>query len=170
MERLRHQVRYDAAYVVIPYPNGDVRPDRGVCSDEVVRILRAVGLDLQQLVHEDMGRAFLAYPQKWGKLRPDANIDHRRVPNLMKFFERRGASLPITENAKDYAPGDIVAWNLGFGRTHIGVLVDVCTGSDDRPLVVHNIGAGPRLDDALFAWEIIGYYRFPPRPSPGAGG
>ncbi|MCC6158869.1 MAG: DUF1287 domain-containing protein [Deltaproteobacteria bacterium] len=161
-ERLRHEVVYDGAYVKIPFPGGDVAPDRGVCTDEVVRIFRALGHDLQKLVHDDLRAAPGAYPNSWPGPRPDPHIDHRRVPNLMAFFARRGFSLPITDKPTDYAPGDVVAWRLDNGLTHIGVLTDD-TSDGVTPAVVHNIGAGPRLENVLFAWIIIGHYRFPKR-------
>ncbi len=86
---------YDPAYVRIPFPNGDVPRATGVCADVVVRALRAVGQDLQALVNADMKANFAKYPQKWGLRKPDPNIDHRRVANLMKWFERQGKSVPL---------------------------------------------------------------------------
>ncbi len=159
IERTHHKVRYDPKYVKIPYPGGDVPADTGVCTDVVVRSYRAVGIDLQQLVHEDMKADFNSYPQLWGLTGPDSNIDHRRVPNLMTFFDRHGASLAVTRNGRDYLPGDVVAWNLSSRVRHIGIVVKLA--DDDRALVVHNIGAGPKLEDCLFNWEIIGHYRYP---------
>lgn len=168
IERTRVAVVYDPAYVRLAYPGGDVAPDRGVCADVIVRALRTLGIDLQQLVHEDMRAAFAAYPRHWGLTRPDPNIDHRRVPNLETFFDRRGAQLPPSSNPDDFAPGDIVAWNLkgekGGWLPHIGVVTDRI-GASGRPLVVHNIGAGPQLEDVLFDWPITGRYRY--RPAPG---
>src|SRR5499425_132966 len=125
IERAQHIVRYDSAYVRIPYPNGDVPADTGVCTDEIIRSYRAVGVDLQKEVHEDMKRNFSAYPRKWTWLlsRTDTNIDHRRVPNLMVFFSRKGESLRITQNSADYLPGDLVTWDLGGNVPHIGILV-----------------------------------------------
>ncbi|HWS88401.1 MAG TPA: DUF1287 domain-containing protein [Pyrinomonadaceae bacterium] len=161
VERTNHAVRYDPTYFVIPYPNGDVPPDVGVCTDEVIRSYRAVGVDLQRLVHEDMQSNFALYPRKWGLKRPDTNIDHRRVPNLMVFFERQGAAQPVTDDARDYKPGDVVTWDLGNGLTHIGGVVAVPSQSDESRLqIVHNIGAGPKMEDVLFAWKITGHYRF----------
>ena len=157
----RPYVTYDASYQSIAYPMGDVAPDRGVCADVVIRAFRMAGIDLQQLVHEDMRHNFAEYPKKWGLPRPDANIDHRRVPNLMRYFERSGWNQPVSTNPADYQPGDIVAWHLQNGSlTHIGVVV--CTAeARDKPQIVHNIGNGQRIDDVLFAWEIIGHYRLP---------
>jgi uncharacterized protein len=170
IERTSHQVRYDASYFRIDYPGGDVPAEVGVCTDEVIRAYRAVGVDLQKEVHEDMGRDFSAYPHKWGLKQPDANIDHRRVPNLMTFFERQGASLPVTEDARDYKPGDLVTWDLNSQMTHIGVVVNVPSNADpNRMLIVHNIGAGPQMEDVLFNWKITGHYRYfgPPKTEEG---
>jgi uncharacterized protein YijF (DUF1287 family) len=153
-------VRYDPAYVSLKYPGGDVPIDRGVCTDVVVRALRHAGVDLQKEVHEDMKRAFKSYPQNWRLKRPDKNIDHRRVPNLMKYFERKKKSAPITRNGKDYRAGDIVAWRLGGGRLHIGIVSDRKSRDGKHPLVVHNIGGGARREDMLFQLSIIGHYRY----------
>jgi hypothetical protein len=158
VERTHHQVRYISDYVRIPYPGGDVPADTGVCTDEIIRIYRAVGIDLQKEVHEDMVRNFVAYPHKWQQ-HADSNIDHRRVPNLMTFFSREGTSLPITRYTTKYLPGDIVAWDLGSGITHIGILVDR-KGLSGVYMVVHNIGRGPQMEDVLFDWKIIGHYRY----------
>ena len=152
-------VAYDPGYTKIPYPNGDVPRSRGVCTDVVVRAFRAVGVDLQQKVHEDMGAHFKAYPQKWGLAQPDANIDHRRVPNLQRWFERQRRSLPVSHNAADYRAGDVVSWKLDNGLDHIGV-VSSNRNAEHRPLVVHNIGAGAREEDVLFAWTQTGHYRW----------
>src|SRR6201984_498599 len=115
MERPHHIVRYDPAYVRIPYPGGDVSPSTGVCSDEVIRAYRAVGIDLQKEVHEDMVSRPSAYPQNrtsgpHRSIGPATatNIDHRRVPNLMVFFSRHGDALPLSSDPRDYHPGDLV--------------------------------------------------------------
>ena len=158
IERTRHQVRYVSDYVRIAYPGGDVPADTGVCTDEIIRIYRSLGIDLQKEVHEDMVRNFELYPHKWQR-RPDPNIDHRRVPNLMVFFTRKGASLPATFRPADYEPGDLVTWDLGGGITHIGMVVDRKV-RDGRYLIVHNIGRGPQMEDVLFNWQIIGHYRY----------
>ena len=162
VERTHHSVRYVSDYVRIPYPNGDVQPDTGVCTDEIIRIYRTVGVDLQKEVHEDMVRNFSAYPnqRRWGLDHPDSNIDHRRVSNLMVFFQRKGESLAITSRAADYAPGDLVTWDLGGGVPHIGIVVDQKASLMDRYLAVHNIGAGPKMEDVLFNWKITGHYRY----------
>ncbi len=152
---------YDPAYRQIPYPNGDVPADRGVCTDVLVRAYRVASIDLQQLVHEDMRKAWAQYPKLWGLTRPDANIDHRRVPNLAKFFSRHGESLPITRDPADYAAGDIVTWRLTSGVPHIGVVSERRTPAG-VPLIIHNIGAGTLEEDVLFRFELTGRYRYVP--------
>lgn len=155
-------VGYDPAYRKLAYPNGDVPVSTGVCADVVVRAFRAGGVDLQQRVHEDMAANFAAYPRKWGLQKPDTNIDHRRVLNLMKFFERKGAALNTSAQPSDYQAGDVVAWRLSNGLYHIGVVSTTRAGNVPRPFVVHNIGRGARDEDVLFAWQIIGHYRYTP--------
>lgn len=161
-ERTNHTVRYDPAYVRIPYPGGDVPADTGVCTDEVIRSYRAVGVDLQKEVHEDMAKNRSAYPQKWRTpaSRTDTNIDHRRVPNLMVFFRRKGETLEITDRAADYLPGDLVSWDLGREVPHIAIVVDEKSAEGGRHLIVHNIGQGPKREDVLFEWKITGHYRY----------
>jgi len=154
-------VRYDGSYVSIPYPNGDVPAHTGVCTDVIIRAYRKIGIDLQKEVHLDMKKNFKLYPQKWGHRGPDTNIDHRRVPNLMTFFERFGTSLPITQQASDYLPGHIVCWDLGSDLTHIGIVIDLQSKDGARPLIVHNIGAGQVMEDCLFQYKIIGHYAYP---------
>jgi uncharacterized protein YijF (DUF1287 family) len=143
-------IRYDPAYVAIRFPGGDVPSQTGVCADVVVRSFRAAGLDLQALVHDDMSRSFGAYPALWRLRAPDANIDHRRVPNLMTWFARNGAVLPLD---RDFRPCDVVAWDLGGGVTHVGVV-------SDRGTIVHHIGGRPAEEDVLRAWRIIGHFAF----------
>ena len=161
IERTHHHVRYDPAYVRISYPGGDVSPDTGVCTDEVIRSYRVLGIDLQKEVHEDMVANYSVYQRtwRWPVGHPDPNIDHRRVPNLMTFFQRHGESLPTTRQADDYQPGDLVTWDLGGGVPHIGVVVDQ-KGDSGRYMVVHNIGWGPRMEDILFSWKVTGHYRY----------
>jgi hypothetical protein len=161
LARTKEKIAYDPAYFEIAYPDGDIPPDKGVCTDVIIRSYRALGIDLQKEVHTDMAADFSAYPNRWGLDRPDTNIDHRRVPNLMAFFERKNASLPVSESAEDYLPGDIVIWDLGRGKTHIGIVSNFV--KNGRPLIVHNIGAGPKLEDVLFGYEIIGHYQYPTR-------
>jgi uncharacterized protein YijF (DUF1287 family) len=154
---------YAPAYARIRYPMGDLPIDRGVCTDVVVRAFRAAGVDLQARVHEDMRRNFRAYPQKWGLKQPDSNIDHRRVPNLQRWFQRQGKALPVSANAADYRAGDVVSWKLPNGLDHIGVVSAQRSRDGARPMVVHNIGAGAQEEDVLFAWRQTGHYRaFPP--------
>jgi uncharacterized protein YijF (DUF1287 family) len=162
IERTHHTVRYDPAYVRIPYPGGDVPSDTGVCTDEIIRSYRAVGIDLQKEVHEDMVQNFSAYPRSWHWLlaRPDSNIDHRRVPNLMVFFQRKGQALPTSSRVEDYSPGDIVSWDLGGGVPHIGIVVDQKSQQTGRFMIVHNIGQGPKMEDVIFNWKITGHYRY----------
>lgn len=153
-------VSYDPAYVKLAYPGGDVPEDTGVCSDVVVRAFRKAGIDLQKEIHDDMKAARSDYPTKWGATGPDPNIDHRRVLNLMAYFRRQGKSLPISYEATDYRPGDVVAWELSGGYDHIGIVTNMRSDSKERYLIVHNIGAGTRVEDVLFDWTIKGHYRF----------
>jgi uncharacterized protein YijF (DUF1287 family) len=162
IEQTKVTTGYDPAYVGIDYPGGDVPLETGVCSDVLVRAFRKTGLDLQKEIHDDMGRARSAYPTKWGANSPDSNIDHRRVLNLMTYFERQGKTLPISINRDDYRPGDIVAWDLGNDVDHIGVVVNIWSDQTKGYLIVHNIGAGARAEDVLLNWEIIGHYRYFP--------
>jgi uncharacterized protein YijF (DUF1287 family) len=167
VELTNDDVIYDASYFKIPYPNGDVPADKGVCADVVIRAYRKLGVDLQKLVHEDMMYAFDEYPDFWGLTKPDPNIDHRRVRNLMKFFDRYGtvqSDLTKDLNPKDYHPGDIVCWSLGGGTTHIGIVSNVKTNniSGAEWMMVHNIGSGQILDDCLLDYEIIGHYQYVP--------
>ena len=151
---------YDPSYVALAYPGGDVPEETGVCSDVVVRAFRKAGIDLQKEIHEDMKAARSDYPKKWGATSTDANIDHRRVLNLMAYFRRQGKSLTINYDPADYQPGDIVAWDLSGGIDHIGIVTNMLSDSGDHYLIVHNIGAGTRVEDVLFEWTIKGHYRF----------
>lgn len=157
----KDKVIYDPAYVVLKYPMGDVPANKGVCTDVVIRAYRKLGVDLQKLVHEDMSRNFSIYPKKWGRKKADKNIDHRRVYNLMKFFERFGTVKKISTQAKDYQPGDIVCWLLGGKLSHIGIVSSIKSDDGLRYQIVHNIGAGQVLEDVLFDYEIIGHYSYP---------
>lgn len=159
LEQTRHTFEYDPSYAKLEYPNGDVPLERGVCADVIVRAFRSAGIDLQKEVHEDMVRHFSAYPARWGARKPDSNIDHRRVPNLMTLFERRSKAVPITRKPSDYMPGDVVAWELDNRLLHIGLVTDAVNGETPGYLVVHNIGAGAKLEDVLMSWKIIGHYR-----------
>lgn len=164
VERTRHLVVYDGSYRQITYPGGDVPNNVGVCTDLVVRAYRrGLKVDLQKRVHEDMRAHFAAYPKSWGLKRPDTNIDHRRVPNLETFFKRAGAALPVSRQAAAYRPGDLVTWRLtGNGLPHIGVVTDRRTRDGKRPLIAHNIGYGPQIEDILFDHPISGHYRYLP--------
>ena len=164
IERTGNVVRYDGRYVTIPYPGGDVPGDTGVCTDVIIRSYRKVGIDLQRLVHEDMSAHFVLYPSKklWGLKQPDANIDHRRVPNLRVFFARHGQTLPLSADPHDYLPGDLVTWMLPGELPHIGIVTDRLDSDSGNPLIVHNVGLGPRMEDRLFAYRITGHYRYLP--------
>jgi hypothetical protein len=162
MERLTHRVVYDPVYLKIPYPMGDVPSGIGVCTDEVIRAYRTLGIDLQRLVHEDMKAHFSLYPKAWGLTRPDTNIDHRRVLNLRVFFARRGKALPVTGNGEDYRAGELVTWMLPGNLPHIGIATHLRSADGKRPLFVHNIGRGPQLEDILFSYKITGRYIFDP--------
>jgi uncharacterized protein YijF (DUF1287 family) len=153
-------VRYDGAYRRIAYPGGDVPPEVGVCTDVVVRAYRAAGVDLQQRVHEDMKRAFAEYPRHWGLARPDANIDHRRVPNLQTYFRRRGVARPVTLLPSEYLEGDVVTWMLPGNLPHVGLVTARRSSDGQRPLIVHNIGRGPEVEDMLFQYPVTGHYRY----------
>lgn len=154
------EVVYDPSYFSIDYPMGDVPEGKGVCTDVVIRAYRRIGIDLQQLVHEDMKANFEAYPAIWGLKKPDTNIDHRRVPNLQTFFKRKGRSMSLSDNGRDYRPGDVVAWNLGGAITHIGIVSGKKVENEDRYYIVHNIGNGQEYADCLFTYKIIGHYRY----------
>jgi len=160
IEQSKITTGYNPSWVKIDYPNGDVSSDTGVCSDVIVRAFRKTGIDLQKEVHEDMTRAWSDYPRKWGARGTDTNIDHRRVLNLTTYFNRQGKSLPITNDRADYSPGDVVAWELSDGVEHIGILTNLSSEPDKHYLIVHNIGAGARVEDVLLAWKIIGHYRY----------
>lgn len=157
----RDEVTYDPAYYSIKYPNGDVAANKGVCTDVVVRAYRKLGIDLQKEVHEDMKKNFSKYPKKFGLKRPDTNIDHRRVPNLMVFFSRFGKSKSTETNAALYLPGDIVTWLLPGNLTHIGIVVNRKSDDGKRYLIVHNIGGGQIIEDCLFKFTITGHYQYP---------
>jgi uncharacterized protein len=154
-------VSYNPGYEKIGYPNGDVPAARGVCTDVVIRAYRHRGIDLQSLVHEDMGKAWDAYPKLWQLKARDSNIDHRRVPNLQTFFKRKGAALAVTRDGRDYRPGDIVTWRLPGNLPHIGIVSDQRSWTG-VPMVIHNIGAGAREENTLFSYPITGHYRWNP--------
>ncbi len=154
---------YDASYVKINPVNGDIPPDRGVCTDVVIRGLREVGIDLQALVNEDIKRRRDQYNlRQWDQTQPDRNIDHRRVANLMVYFE--GEDDPFqTINAPDssWQPCDLVVWNLnnsGGLCYHIGVISNTKGASGDYE-VIHHLRGHDRVADALHEWTILGHYR-----------
>jgi uncharacterized protein len=150
---------YDPAYIKLAYPGGDVPLQTGVCTDVIIRAFRAVNIDFQKQIHEDMLRNFAAYPHNWGAKIPDSNIDHRRVPNLMTWLQRHGKALPITTNSRDYQPGDIVTWGFKDGQQHIGIVSNI-QATPDRLAIVHNVGTGTKTEDVLFQWQQIGHYRY----------
>ncbi|NLT51160.1 MAG: DUF1287 domain-containing protein [Ignavibacteria bacterium] len=160
IELTKQNVTYDPRYFSIFYPNGDIPADKGVCTDVVIRAYRKLGIDLQKEIHEDMKSYFNLYPKIWGLKKPDKNIDHRRVPNMMVFFKRFGEVKIITSNPKDYLPGDLVCWNLSSNVPHIGIVVNKKSADGKRYLIVHNIGAGQVLEDCLFDFEITGHFRY----------
>lgn len=160
IELTKDKVIYDPRYYSIPYPNGDVPSDKGVCTDVIVRAYRKLGIDLQQKIHVDMRANFSKYPKKWGLKGTDKNIDHRRVPNQAMYFSRFGTVLKVSDKGSDYSPGDIVTWDLGGGITHIGIVTDRMSSDGKRPLIVHNIGRGQVLEDCLFSFKITGHYRY----------
>ena len=169
LERTQHRVRYDGSYHAIDYPGGDVPAHIGVCTDVIIRSYRALGTDLQKLVHEDISSHFADYPSQriWGLKHPDRNIDHRRVPILQTFFSRKGETLPVTDNHEDYQPGDLVTWMLPGNLPHIGIVSNRKSSQSGLPLIVHNIGAGPVVEDMLFDYKITGHYRYMPRQHSG---
>jgi uncharacterized protein YijF (DUF1287 family) len=163
IERTGHSVAYDGSYRSLAYPGGDVPDNIGVCTDVVIRAYRSgLGIDLQKAVHDDMVRDFAAYPNIWGLSRPDRNIDHRRVPNLEVFFGQHGRSLQISRNPDDYKPGDLVTWRIPGNLPHIGIVTDRRSADGRHPLIAHNIGRGPQLEDMLFGYPISGHFRYLP--------
>ncbi len=152
---------YDPSYVKLAYPNGDVPMDRGVCTDVVIRAYRqGLGIDLQQLVHEDMNRNFAGYPKTWGLTKTDHNIDHRRVPNLQRFFKRQKAELAITDDFSSYQAGDLVTMLLPGNLPHIGIVTGTSNHSGSKPMLIHNIGGGTQIEDVLGLYRVTGRYRF----------
>jgi uncharacterized protein len=156
----KQNVVYDPTYFVIDYPNGDVPANKGVCTDVVIRAYRKLGIDLQKEVHDDMIANFDKYPKIWGLTKPDKNIDHRRVPNLITFLTRHGTVKKLSDDSKDYEPGDIVCWDLGGGITHIGIVIKEKSADGKRHLIIHNIGAGQVKEDCLFSFKIIGHFQY----------
>lgn len=154
------EVVYTPSYVSLSYPNGDVPPKTGVCTDVVIRAYRKLNIDLQKEVHEDMKANFSKYPKIWGLKTTDKNIDHRRVPNLEVFFERKGTKLTISQNPKDYKTGDLVTWMIGNELPHIGIVTHLKSTDGKRPMIVHNVGGGQVLQDCLFSYTIVGHFSY----------
>lgn len=156
-QQIGQTLYYDPAYTTLKYPMGDVPLIKGVCTDVVIRALRRQGIDLQQLIHEDMKRNFAAYPKKWGLKTTDRNIDHRRVLNIMTYFNRQGYAV----KDQRYLAGDIVTWDLGKGLVHIGIISNKKSLLESTPLVIHNIGSGTEESNILYQYKITGHYRIP---------
>lgn len=155
-------INYDPSYFKIDYPNGDIPKNKGVCTDVIIRSYRILNIDLQKEVHEDMVENFSLYPnlKKWGMTKTDTNIDHRRVPNLEVFFERKGTKLAISQNAKDYKTGELVTWTINDKLPHIGIVTNKKSVDGKRNLIVHNVGGGQVLEDCLFKYKIVGHYKY----------
>jgi uncharacterized protein len=154
-------VTYDPAYYRIAYPDGDVAPGKGAAADVIIRCVRKIGIDLQKEVHEDMAANFKRYPGIWEAAAPDTNIDHRRVANLQRFFERKGQTLTTSRNPADYRPGDIVVWSLANADKHIGIVVPGPGTHMGEAWVVHNVGAGVKWENVLFDFKIDAHFRYP---------
>ena len=154
-QQIGQTLYYDPAYTTLKYPMGDVPMIKGVCTDVIIRALRLQGVDLQKLIHEDMKKNFAVYPKKWGLKSTDRNIDHRRVPNIMTYFQRQGYEI----KDKNYKAGDIVTWDLGKGLVHIGIISNQKSLVNSTPLVIHNIGSGTQENIILFDYKITGHYR-----------
>ncbi|WP_281336559.1 DUF1287 domain-containing protein [Flavobacterium eburneipallidum] len=153
---------YDPSYFSIPYPNGDILKNKGVCTDVIIRAYRKLGIDLQKEVHEDMKSHFSEYPnlKKWGMSKTDSNIDHRRVPNLEVYLKRKGTKLPVSKNANDYKTGEIVTWMINGKLPHIGIITNRKSADGKRNLIVHNVGNGQVLEDCLFSYVIVGHFKY----------
>ena len=154
-QQIGQTLYYDPAYTTLKYPMGDVPMIKGVCTDVIIRALRLQGVDLQKLIHEDMKKNFAVYPKKWGLKSTDRNIDHRRVPNIMTYFQRQGYEI----KDKNYKAGDIVTWDLGKGLVHIGIISNQKSLVNSTPLVIHNIGSGTQENNIFFDYKITGNYR-----------
>lgn len=159
-ERTQKMIAYDGSYRQINYPMGDVPDNIGVCTDLIIRSYRKLGIDLQELVHLDMRANFSRYPKKWGLNSTDANIDHRRVPNLQVYFQRHGEILLNNHKVENFRAGDMVTWMLPGNLPHIGIVSDSYVAHTDRPKIIHNIGRGPEEDDILFKYKVTGHYRY----------
>lgn len=151
---------YDPAYTRLAFPGGDVDRAKGVCTDVVIRAYRdALGIDLQAEVNRDMAASFPRYPKRWGLARPDRNIDHRRVPNLETFWSRAGVRRPVPAVPAGWQPGDVFTSLVDGRLPHTGIVSDK-VAPNGNPLVIHNIGAGTREEDALFDHRLTGRFRW----------
>jgi uncharacterized protein len=165
LQRTKMPSVYDPAYYEITYPGGDLplSPDgkwKGKAEDLIVRSYRNLGIDLQELVHEDMKKNFSVYPQLWERREPDPHIDHRRIQNLQRFFKRQGAELKVTRESVNYHPGDVIVWMLSTGDLHCGIVVPGPGERRGEAWVVHDIGSGPKWENVLTDYQIHGHYRF----------
>ena len=161
LRRTLEDITFDPAYYRIAYPMGDIPPGKGAAADVIIRSLRAIEVDLQVDVHEDINENFRLYPQLWNAMGPDKNIDHRRIANLQRFFERKGETLSTAREADQYLPGDIVIWSLSNADKHIGIVVPGPGEHMSEPWVVHNIGAGVKWENILFDYKIEAHFRYP---------
>lgn len=159
-EEAKRKVCYDESYVVIDYPGGDLPANKGVCTDFVIRSFRKAGIDLQKEVFEHMQYFYDLY-SKPSAQKLDSNVEHRRIKNLMVYFKHNSMVVPISKKTQDYQPGDIVVWKIKK-NLHIGIIVDLKSRKDPKRYLVahHSIKKGPQIQDILFAWKIIGHYRY----------
>ena len=162
-QEAKQRTLYDASYQQIRYPGGDVPAGRGACTDVIVRALRAVGYDLQKLIHDDKKAHPARYPQDGGLGKLDGNIDHRRISNHIAYLKSHAISLTKEIDAghlTEWQPGDLVYFNLGDGQQHCGIISDL-KNDQGTPLVIHNLGPTASENDCLGNWEIIGHFRMP---------
>lgn len=158
----KSEVTFDPTYYKIAYPGGDVASGKGAAADVLIRSFRSVGIDLQEEIHVDMSENFRVYPQLWNALGPDRNIDHRRIANLRRFFERKGAALEPSRNPADYQPGDVVVWSMADAESHVGIVVPCPLDRGRDPWVVHHPnGSTVKWEDVLFDYKIEAHFRYP---------
>ncbi len=165
--------RFSQTYQKMDYPWGDVGAHLVSSPDLVVRCLRAVGLDLQQLVHHDRVKTPSRYPLHiWGRPRPDTSIDHRRLPILHVFVKTFADAHPTAADTPErlaaFLPGDLVFWAPNPGAA-IPTMVGLVTDRRDAkgvPRVVTVVPADKRPTDhhRLTDWPIIGHFRVQPDP------
>ena len=158
IQRSEADVSFDPAYYDIAYPMGDIPRNKGMHTDLVIRSLRVAGIDLQQLIHQDMVAHFSAYPQLWSLKEADSNIDHRRIENINRYLSRFHSQHPTSRLAEDYAIGNIVVWRLPKGQLHIGIVVPGPGVHETEKWVVHNLNNSPTWEDTLFDYQVIGNY------------